>query len=146
MGSGQVRAIGIASRRKGRRSTGRSRRRGRGPAGAAGFGAACAALLLRGAVTRNPRLQQAPREGGVGSVFDGSLVSGTRIAVKKLLEAGAAEASHREQMATEVGMLTLVQHANIVPLLGWCEGAAPCLVYALMEGTPSWLCPPNIKS
>ena len=28
-----------------------------------------------------------------------------------------------------------VQHANIVPLLGWSEdGAAPCLVYALMEG------------
>jgi hypothetical protein len=43
-------------------------------------------------------------------------------------------------MATEVEMLTLVQHANIVPLLGWSEdGAAPCLVYALMEGTPSWL-------
>ena len=73
--------------------------------------------------------------GGFGSVFDGTLVSGTRIAVKKLVDAGAAETSQREQMATEVEVLTHVQHANIVPLLGWSEdGAAPCLVYALMEG------------
>jgi len=73
--------------------------------------------------------------GGFGTVFDGALASGTRIAVKKLLDAGPAEASHRAQMATEVEVLTHVQHANIVPLLGWSEeGAAPCLVYALMEG------------
>jgi len=75
--------------------------------------------------------------GGFGTVFDGALASGTRIAVKKLVDAGAAETSQREQMATEVEVLTLlhVQHANIVPLLGWSEdGAAPCLVYALMEG------------
>ena len=40
-----------------------------------------------------------------------------------------------DQMNTEVEVLSQVQHPNIVPLLGWSkEGAAPCLVYTLMEG------------
>ena len=44
--------------------------------------------------------------GGFGTVFDGALASGTRIAVKKLVDAGAAQTSQREQMATEVEVLT----------------------------------------
>jgi len=42
----------------------------------------------------------------------------------------------RQQMVTELQILGRVQHVNIVPLLGWSEqGEAPCLVYALMEGS-----------
>ena len=38
-------------------------------------------------------------------------------------------------MRTEVQVLSQIQHAIIVPLPGWStDGAAPCLVYALMEG------------
>jgi interleukin-1 receptor-associated kinase 4 len=81
--------------------------------------------------------------GGCGSVFEGVLVSGTRVAVKRLelnLAPGArggelSMLSIIDQMRTEVEVLSKVQHVNIVPLLGWSkDGMAPCLVYALMEG------------
>jgi interleukin-1 receptor-associated kinase 4 len=78
--------------------------------------------------------------GGCGSVFQGVLASGTRVAVKRLelgvaAGAGAAGLSMTDQMRTEVEVLSQVQHVNIVPLLGWSkDGMAPCLVYALMEG------------
>jgi hypothetical protein len=72
--------------------------------------------------------------GGCGSVFQGVLVSGTRVAVKRLeLDvapgAGAAGLYMTDQMRTEVEMLSQVQHVNIVPLLGWSkDGMTPCLV------------------
>ena len=78
--------------------------------------------------------------GGCGSVFQGLLASGTRVAVKRLelgmaAGAGAAGLSMTDQMRTEVEVLSQVQHVNIVPLLGSSkDGMAPCLVYALMEG------------
>jgi interleukin-1 receptor-associated kinase 4 len=78
--------------------------------------------------------------GGCGSVFQGVLVSGTRVAVKRLelgvaAGAGAVGLSMTDQMRTEVEVLSQVQHVNIVPLLGSSkDGMAPCLVYALMEG------------
>jgi serine/threonine protein kinase len=78
--------------------------------------------------------------GGCGSVFQGVLASGTRVAVKRLelgvaAGAGAAGLSMTDQMRTEVEVLSQVQHVNIVPLLGSSkDGMAPCLVYALMEG------------
>ena len=78
--------------------------------------------------------------GGCGSVFQGVLASGTRVAVKRLelgvaAGAGAAGLSMTDQMRTEVEVLSQVQHVNIVPLMGWSkDGMAPCLVYALMEG------------
>ncbi len=78
--------------------------------------------------------------GGCGSVFQGVLGSGTRVAVKRLevgvaAGAGAAGLSMTDQMRTEVEVLSQVQHVNIVPLLGSSkDGMAPCLVYALMEG------------
>jgi serine/threonine protein kinase len=81
--------------------------------------------------------------GGCGSVFQGVLGSGTRVAVKRLelgVAAGAGAAGlsmtdYTDQMRTEVELLSQVQHVNIVPLLGSIkDGMAPCLVYALMEG------------
>ena len=68
--------------------------------------------------------------GGFGSVFQGVLASGTQVAVKRL--EGDADI---DQMQTEVQVLSTVQHPNIVQLLGSsADGAALCLVYALMEG------------
>ncbi len=78
--------------------------------------------------------------GGCGSVFQGVLASGTRVAVKRLelgvaAGAGAAGLSLTDQMRTEVEVLSQVQHVNVVQLMGWSkDGMAPCLVYALMEG------------
>ena len=69
--------------------------------------------------------------GGFGLVFKGVLPSGTQIAVKQLQD---TEDGQREQMYTEVEVLSRVQHPNIVPLLGWSEEGAACVVYALMEG------------
>jgi hypothetical protein len=76
--------------------------------------------------------------GGCGSVFQG-VVSGTPVAVKRLDRDSQIQTQQGalmlDQMNTEVKVLSQVQHPNIVPLLGWSkEGAAPCLVYALMEG------------
>ena len=59
------------------------------------------------------------------------LASGTQIAVKQLQDTADGQ---REQMYTEVEVLSRVQHPNIVPLLGWSEEGAACVVYALMEG------------
>ena len=78
--------------------------------------------------------------GGCGSVFQGVLASGTRVAVKRLeldglSGAGAGCLSMADQMRTEVEVLSQVHHVNIVQLMGWSkDGMAPCLVYALMKG------------
>jgi len=73
--------------------------------------------------------------GGFGSVFQGTLVSGTKVAVKRLEPGPAGYLLPLDQMETEVLVLSSVQHPNIVQLLGSSmDGVAPCLVYALMEG------------
>jgi len=79
--------------------------------------------------------------GGCGSVFQGVLVSGTCVAVKRLeldVVPGAGQgwlSQMGDQMRTEVEVLSQVQHVNIVPLLGSSkDGMAACLVYAFMEG------------
>jgi len=77
--------------------------------------------------------------GGFGSVFQGFLMSGTRVAVKRLeidLNLGQAvgrlHVNQNHQMQTQVQVLSQVQHPNVVQLLGSStNGASPCLVYAL---------------
>ena len=78
--------------------------------------------------------------GGFGSVFQGALVTGAKVAVKRL-ELGDGRSTPadllciKEQMRTEVQVLSHVQHPNVVQLLGWSNDAeASCLVYALMQG------------
>ncbi len=105
-----------------------SSRRGRGP------------LYVSVSVNSDQQLREAAGGGGCGSVFQGVLASGTRVAVKRLelgvaAGAGAAGLSMTDQMRAEVEVLSQVQHVNIVPLLGSSkDGMAPCLVNALMEG------------
>ncbi|KAL9996035.1 putative protein kinase RLK-Pelle-RLCK-V family [Helianthus debilis subsp. tardiflorus] len=63
-------------------------------------------------------------EGGYGVVYKGTLINGTEVAVKKLLNnLGQAEKEFR----VEVEAIGHVRHKNLVRLLGYC-----------IEGTQSW--------
>ncbi|XP_050228651.1 probable receptor-like protein kinase At2g42960 [Mercurialis annua] len=66
-------------------------------------------------------------EGGYGVVYKGTLVNGTEVAVKKLLNnLGQAEKEFR----VEVEAIGHVRHKNLVRLLGYCiEGVHRMLVY-----------------
>lgn len=66
-------------------------------------------------------------EGGYGTVFQGHLINGTPVAVKKLFNnLGQAEKEFR----VEVEAIGHVRHKNLVRLLGYCvEGTERLLVY-----------------
>ncbi|XP_078161242.1 putative receptor-like protein kinase At5g18500 [Carex rostrata] len=66
-------------------------------------------------------------EGGYGVVYQGQLINGTQVAVKKLLNnLGQAEKEFR----VEVEAIGHVRHKNLVRLLGYCvEGTQRILVY-----------------
>ncbi|GMG99806.1 hypothetical protein Nepgr_001646 [Nepenthes gracilis] len=66
-------------------------------------------------------------EGGYGLVYRGSLINGTPVAVKKILNnLGQAEKEFR----VEVDAIGHVRHKNLVRLLGYCiEGTHRMLVY-----------------
>ncbi|XP_074565630.1 putative receptor-like protein kinase At2g42960 isoform X2 [Curcuma longa] len=66
-------------------------------------------------------------EGGYGVVYQGQLINGTPVAVKKLLNnLGQAEKEFR----VEVEAIGHVRHKNLVRLLGYCvEGTQRMLVY-----------------
>jgi Protein kinase domain/D-mannose binding lectin/PAN-like domain len=69
-------------------------------------------------------------QGGFGIVFKGLLLDSTNVAVKKLKIAGQEE----KQFRTEVQTIGLIQHANILGLLGFCaEGTDRLLVYEYMS-------------
>ncbi|KAJ3701104.1 hypothetical protein LUZ61_004809 [Rhynchospora tenuis] len=68
-------------------------------------------------------------EGGFGSVFIGQSSDFTEIAVKKLKIVG----QEKKQFRTEVQTLGIIQHTNLVRLLGFCaEGNKRLLVYEYM--------------
>jgi hypothetical protein len=70
-------------------------------------------------------------EGGFGSVFKGVLNNSTAIAVKKLDH----HAHHRgeKQFRAEVSSIGIIQHINLVKLIGFCcEGPRRLLVYEYM--------------
>ncbi|PWA84954.1 protein kinase-like domain-containing protein (mitochondrion) [Artemisia annua] len=70
-------------------------------------------------------------EGGYGVVYKGTLVNGTVVAVKKLLNnLGQAEKEFR----VEVEAIGHVRHKNLVRLLGYCiEGTHRMLVYEYVD-------------
>ncbi|KAL8201433.1 hypothetical protein R6Q57_012772 [Mikania cordata] len=70
-------------------------------------------------------------EGGYGVVYKGSLINGTEVAVKKLLNnLGQAEKEFR----VEVEAIGHVRHKNLVRLLGYCmEGTQRMLVYEYVD-------------
>ncbi|KAF8035269.1 hypothetical protein BT93_C1328 [Corymbia citriodora subsp. variegata] len=70
-------------------------------------------------------------EGGFGSVYKGTLSDGTIIAVKQL--SSKSKQGNRE-FVNEIGMISALQHPNLVKLYGYCiEGNQLLLVYEYME-------------
>uniref|UniRef100_A0A2N9IN73 non-specific serine/threonine protein kinase n=1 Tax=Fagus sylvatica TaxID=28930 RepID=A0A2N9IN73_FAGSY len=70
-------------------------------------------------------------EGGFGPVFKGVLSDGALIAVKQL--SSKSKQGNRE-FVTEIGMISALQHPNLVRLFGCCiEGNQLLLIYEYME-------------
>lgn len=70
-------------------------------------------------------------EGGFGPVYKGLLLDGTVIAVKQLSK--KSKQGNRE-FVTEIGMISALQHPNLVKLYGCCiEGDELLLVYEYLE-------------
>ncbi|KAK1567701.1 hypothetical protein Q3G72_015409 [Acer saccharum] len=70
-------------------------------------------------------------EGGFGSVYKGILSDGTVIAVKQL--SSKSRQGNRE-FINEIGMISALQHPNLVKLYGCCvEGNQLLLIYEYME-------------
>ncbi|PIN21905.1 Serine/threonine protein kinase [Handroanthus impetiginosus] len=70
-------------------------------------------------------------EGGFGSVYKGQLSDGTIIAVKQL--SSRSRQGNREFL-NEIGMISCLQHPNLVKLYGCCiEGDQLLVVYEYME-------------
>ncbi|KAL2473712.1 putative leucine-rich repeat receptor-like serine/threonine-protein kinase [Forsythia ovata] len=70
-------------------------------------------------------------EGGFGSVYKGILLDGSVIAVKQL--SSKSKQGNRE-FVNEIGMISGLQHPNLVKLYGCCiEGNQLLLVYEYME-------------
>ncbi|KAG4384150.1 hypothetical protein GLYMA_13G224500v4 [Glycine max] len=70
-------------------------------------------------------------EGGFGPVYKGQLLDGTFIAVKQL--SSKSRQGNRE-FINEIGLISCVQHPNLVKLYGYCaEGEQLLLVYEYLE-------------
>ncbi|KAG7657371.1 Malectin domain [Arabidopsis suecica] len=70
-------------------------------------------------------------EGGFGPVYKGVLADGMTIAVKQL--SSKSKQGNRE-FVTEIGMISALQHPNLVKLYGCCiEGKELLLVYEYLE-------------
>ncbi|CAA0291890.1 unnamed protein product [Arabidopsis thaliana] len=70
-------------------------------------------------------------EGGFGPVYKGVLADGVTIAVKQL--SSKSKQGNRE-FVTEIGMISALQHPNLVKLYGCCiEGKELLLVYEYLE-------------
>ncbi|XP_074312613.1 putative LRR receptor-like serine/threonine-protein kinase At1g07650 isoform X2 [Silene latifolia] len=70
-------------------------------------------------------------EGGFGSVYSGALLDGTNIAVKKL---SPKSSQGNREFINEIGMISGLQHPNLVRLFGCCvEGNQLFVIYEYME-------------
>jgi len=71
-------------------------------------------------------------EGGFGKVYKGRLSTGQLVAIKQLRLDGETHQGNRE-FVTEVLMLSLLHHSNLVKLYGYCtHGDQRLLVYEYM--------------
>ncbi|KAI3809620.1 hypothetical protein L1987_19216 [Smallanthus sonchifolius] len=70
-------------------------------------------------------------EGGFGPVYKGVLTDGSEIAVKQL---SARSKQGNREFVTEIGMISALQHPNLVKLFGCCiEGKELLLIYEYLE-------------
>ncbi|XP_009763053.1 probable serine/threonine-protein kinase PBL25 [Nicotiana sylvestris] len=80
--------------------------------------------------TKNFRQECLIGEGGFGRVFKGTLQGGEVVAVKQLDRTGT---QGNKEFQVEVFMLTLLNHPNLVSLIGYCaDGDQRILVYEYM--------------
>lgn len=71
-------------------------------------------------------------KGGFGHVYKGTLQDGTSVAVKRLKDGGAA--GGERQFQTEVEMISLAVHRNLLRLYGFCmTPTEKLLVYPYMS-------------
>ncbi|XP_068641067.1 probable leucine-rich repeat receptor-like serine/threonine-protein kinase At3g14840 isoform X2 [Aristolochia californica] len=83
------------------------------------------------AATNNFNAANKIGEGGFGPVYKGLLSDGTLIAVKQL---SAKSRQGNREFLNEIGMISALQHPNLVKLYGCCvEGNHLLLVYEYME-------------
>ncbi|PKA65362.1 putative LRR receptor-like serine/threonine-protein kinase [Apostasia shenzhenica] len=83
------------------------------------------------AATSNFHASNKIGEGGFGSVYKGLLSDGTIIAVKQL---SSKSTQGNREFLNEIGMISALQHPNLVKLYGCCvEGNQLLLVYEYME-------------
>ncbi|EAY84524.1 hypothetical protein EE612_008932 [Oryza sativa] len=69
--------------------------------------------------------------GGYGLVYKAELPSGSKLAIKKL---NGEMCLMEREFAAEVEALSMAQHANLVPLWGYCiQGNSRLLIYSYME-------------
>ncbi|KAE8725195.1 hypothetical protein F3Y22_tig00009009pilonHSYRG00223 [Hibiscus syriacus] len=81
--------------------------------------------------TKNFKQESLLGEGSLGKVYKG-IIQGQDVAVKQL-DRNAMEGS--DEFFVEVGQLSLLQHANLVSLVGYCaDGDQRLLVYEFMPG------------
>ncbi|XP_064947950.1 probable LRR receptor-like serine/threonine-protein kinase At1g53430 isoform X4 [Musa acuminata AAA Group] len=81
--------------------------------------------------TKNFDIANKIGEGGFGPVYKGVLPDGTLIAVKQL--SSKSKQGNRE-FVNEIGMISALQHPNLVKLYGCCiEGNQLLLIYEYME-------------
>ncbi|XP_042378879.1 probable LRR receptor-like serine/threonine-protein kinase At2g23950 [Zingiber officinale] len=72
-------------------------------------------------------------KGGFGHVYKGRLSDGTLVAVKRLRADAVGSGSGEAQFRTEVEMISLAIHRNLLRLLGYCAaGGERLLVYPFM--------------
>ncbi|WCJ40993.1 Wall-associated kinase family protein [Euphorbia peplus] len=82
--------------------------------------------------TKNYDETQLLGEGGFGYVYKGVLSDGTQIAVKKAKDIGKAQINQEYQQ--EIGIVSQVNHKNVVKILGLClETKVPLLVYEFIS-------------
>ncbi|KAG9149935.1 hypothetical protein Leryth_010009 [Lithospermum erythrorhizon] len=83
------------------------------------------------AATKNFDAENKLGEGGFGSVYKGLLADGTIIAVKQL---SSKSKQGTREFVNEIGMISGLQHLNLVKLYGCCaEGNQLLLIYEYME-------------
>ncbi|KAL6220371.1 hypothetical protein ACLB2K_008127 [Fragaria x ananassa] len=76
-------------------------------------------------------------KGGFGNVYRGTLLNGTKVAVKRAYkrdEEGSSSGQGLSEFETEIIVLSKIRHRHLVSLIGYCnEGSEMILVYEFME-------------
>ncbi|BBN15225.1 protein MpRLK-Pelle_WAK4 [Marchantia polymorpha subsp. ruderalis] len=72
--------------------------------------------------------------GGFGTVFEGTLRDGTKVAIKKAKHGMGETRNEAKQFVNEIVILSQLNHRNLVNLLGCClETRVPVLVYEFVS-------------